>query len=93
MLFIIVTCIMKGIIDRNNLCIGMKKKVWIVKRIYNWVCYTTLIISFTDSILFVKYIVKNYLVLDYKSKILVEIIIKSQSVWRIPISIHDFGSV
>jgi len=38
------------------------------KRIYNWVCYTTLIISFTDSILFVKYIVKNYLVLGYKSK-------------------------
>ena len=38
------------------------------KRIYNWVCYTTIIISFTDSILFVKYIVKNYLVLDYKSK-------------------------
>ena len=59
---------MKGILDRNNLCIGMNKEVWMFKRIYNWVCYTTLIISFTDSILFVKYIVKNYWVLDYKSK-------------------------
>jgi len=38
------------------------------KRIYNWVCYITLIISITDSILFCKYMVKNYLVLGYKSK-------------------------
>jgi len=68
MLFIIVTYIIKGTIDRNNLCIDMNKEVGMFKRIYNWVCYTTLIISFTDSILVVKYIVKNYLVLGYKSK-------------------------
>ena len=59
---------MKDILDINNLCIGMNKEVWMFKRIYNWVCYPTLIISFTDSILFVKYIVKSYLVLGYKSK-------------------------
>jgi len=51
------------------------------KRIYNLVGYITLITSFTDSSVLDKYIVKNYLVLDYKSKkVLVEIIIKSQSV-------------
>jgi len=69
MLFIMITCIMRCTIDRNNLCIDMNMEVWIFKRIDNWVCYTTLIISFTDSILFVKYIVKNYLVWGYKSKI------------------------
>jgi len=38
--------------------------------------------------------VKNYLLLGYKSKkVLFEIIIKSRSVWYVPISNHDFGSV
>jgi len=65
------------------------------KRIYNWVQIgVTLITSFTDSIVFDKYIVKNDLVLDYKSKkVLVEIIIKSLSVWCVWISNHDFESV
>jgi len=66
---------------RNNLYRGMNKQVSMFKRIYNLVGYTTLITSFTDSSVLDKYIVKNYLVLDYKSKkVLVEIIMKSQSV-------------
>jgi len=59
---------MKDTIDRNNLYIDMNKEVGMFKRINNSVSYTTLIISFTDSILVVKYMVKNYLVLGYESK-------------------------
>ena len=36
------------------------------KRINNWVYYTAIIISFTDSVSFVKYIIKNYFVLGFK---------------------------